>query len=147
MASHSKDFRVAVEIQAPADRVWAVVRDVERWPEWTPSVTSIQLSDHGRFAVGSRVRVRQPGLPPALWRITEVDDQRRSFTWVARSPGVHVTARHSVEAHASGSRAMLSIRYAGLLGPLVARLIGDRNERYLDMEAKGLKGRSEGSQK
>ena len=34
-------FSVTVDIPAPPDRVWAVIADVERWPEWTPTVTRI----------------------------------------------------------------------------------------------------------
>ena len=51
-------FSIAVEIQAPPDRVWAVLRDIERWPEWTPAVTSNQRVDRGPLALGSRVHRR-----------------------------------------------------------------------------------------
>lgn len=137
-------FSITVDIQASPDRVWAVMRDVERWPEWTPTVTSIQRLDRGPLAVGSRARIRQPKLPRAEWQVTELEE-RRSFTWMSYGPGVRVTARHWVEAIGGGSRATLSIQYEGLLGPLVARLIRGLNERYLALEARGLKKRSEGS--
>jgi uncharacterized membrane protein len=136
-------FSITADIQAPPDQVWAVMSDVERWPEWTPSVTSIQRLDHGPLAVGSRARVHQPKLPPAEWQITELE-AGRSFTWVTRSPGVRVTARHSVEAREGGTRATLSVQFLGFLAPLVARFTRDLNERYLALEAKGLKSRSEG---
>ena len=42
----------------------------------------------------------------------------------------------------NGSRATLSIRFSGLLGPLFARLTRKLNERYLALEASGLKERS-----
>jgi hypothetical protein len=29
-----KRFEITVEIQAAAQKAWAVVLDVERWPEW-----------------------------------------------------------------------------------------------------------------
>jgi hypothetical protein len=79
-----------------------------------------------------------------VWQITELDEGR-SFTWVTRSPGVRVTARHWIEALEGGSRATLSLQFAGILGPLVARLTRGLNERYLALEAKGLKTFSEGS--
>jgi hypothetical protein len=88
--------------------------------------------------------VRQPKFPPALWEVRELDDAGRSFTWVSRGPGMIVTARHSVEAHGPGSRGVLSLRYEGLIAPLFARLTRGITERYLDMEANGLKKRSEG---
>lgn len=138
-------FSIAVEIQAPPDRVWEVMRDIEQWPKWTPTVTSIRRLDRGPLDVGSRVHIRQPKLLPAEWRITELDEEKRSFTWVTRGPGVRVTARHWVEPSGSGSRATLSIQFSGLLAPLVAGLTRGLNERYLAIEAKGLKERSEGS--
>ena len=137
-------FSISVEIRASPGRVWAVLRDIERWPEWTPTVTSIQRVDRGPLAVGSRARIRQPKLPPAEWQVTELDEGR-SFTWVTRSPGVRVTGRHWVEADGDGSRATLSLQFSGLLGFLVARLTRGLSERYLALEARGLRERSEGS--
>ena len=134
-------FRITVDIPAPADRVWAVIADVERWPEWTPTVTRIQRLDRGPLAVGSRARIRQPKLPPAVWRVSELHEGR-SFTWVSRSPGVCVIAEHGVEATGTGARATLSIRFSGWFGPLIAHLTRRLTERYLALEAQGLSKRS-----
>jgi hypothetical protein len=42
-----------------------------------------------------------------------------------------------------GSRATLSVQYGGLLAGLVARLTAPVHDRYLQLEADGLKARSE----
>jgi carbon monoxide dehydrogenase subunit G len=133
---------ITVDIRATPQRVWAVLSDIEGWPEWTPSVSSIDRLDSGPLAVGSRARIRQPRLPPAEWRITSLD-KGRGFTWVTRGPGVLVTAHHFVEARRNGSRATFSIQFEGLLGPLVGWLTRRLNDRYLGLEAAGLKRRSE----
>ena len=135
-------FTISVDIQAPPERVWLTMRDVERWPEWTPSVTRVQRLDHGPFARGSRARVRQPKLLPAVWQVTDLNEGR-NFTWVTRSPGLQVTGGHSVEPTNGGSRVELTIDFAGLFAPLVARLLRDLNNRYLTLEANGLKARCE----
>ena len=96
--------------------------------------------------MGSRARIRQPKLPLADWRVTELAEGR-SFTWVTRSPGVRVTARHWVDPQAGESRATLCLSFAGLLGPLVGWLTRALNERYLRLEADGLKQRSEERQR
>ena len=135
------DFSINVDIDAPPDRVWAVMSDIERWHEWTRSVRGISRRGHGPIRPGHRAWVRQPKFPPALWTVTEVSD--RSFTWVSRAPGLVVTARHFVTPIATGSRATLSLNFAGILGPFFGRLTRDLNTRYLAMEAAGLKRRSE----
>ncbi|MBV8730835.1 MAG: SRPBCC family protein [Acidobacteriia bacterium] len=138
------DFTITVDINAPPDRVWAVMRDVESWPEWTPTVKKIRRLDKDSIAVGSRALIWQPKLLPAKWIVTELDDSRKSFTWETRGPGMRLQALHSVEAAGSTSRATLSIQFSGLLGPLFARLTRNLNDRYLALEAKGLRERSEG---
>ena len=137
-------FHTNIDIQAPPDRVWAALRDIEHWPEWTPTVTSVRPLEAGPLAVGTRAIVRQPKLLPARWRVTEIEEGRR-FTWVTGGPGMRVTARHSIEGAANGSRVTLSIDFAGVLGPIVARLTRGLNTRYLDLEARGLKRRAEAS--
>lgn len=134
-----------IDIDAPADRVWAVMTDVERWPDWTASVSTIQRLDHGPFTVGSRVRIKQPRLPPSVLTVTELEPGR-GFTWVATSPGLRVTAAHGIEPAPRGVRVTLSVRYEGVFGRLAGRLWRSLTERYLRLEADGLKRRSEQSQ-
>ena len=137
-----RTFSISVDISAPPPRVWDVMSDVERWPEWTPSVTGIKRLDKGPFAVGSRVVIRQPRFPPAWWKITAIEPGR-SFTWTSLAPGLRVVARHWVDPTPTGSRATLSLELQGPLGGLFGRLTKDITERYLAFEAGGLKARSE----
>jgi uncharacterized membrane protein len=135
------EFKVVVDIKASPDRVLTVLRDVEHWPEWTTTMTSVKRMDAGPIMVGSRAQVRQPNLLPAVWQVTGLDE--RGFTWVARSPGIQVEAGHVVEENGSSSKVTLSIRYTGVLAPLVAWFYGNLTQRYVDTEADGLKKRSE----
>ena len=135
-------FSITIEILASPERVWSVMSDFERWHEWTPTVTSIKRLDGRQSGIGSRLLIRQPKLPPAIWCITELNEGR-SVTSVTRSPGVCITAEHSIKEITGGSCVTLSVRFSGLFGPLVARFTRRLNERYLALEAKGLKERSE----
>lgn len=135
-------IRVPVNIDAPPEQVFAVLCDVERWPEWTSTMTSVQRMESGPFAVGSSARVRQPGLLPAVWQVTEFED-KRNFTWATRAPGVRMSASHLIEPQGAGSRVTLSLELMGLMAPVVLRLFGGLMERYITTESQGLKKRCE----
>jgi uncharacterized membrane protein len=137
-----RQFRIAIDIAAPVERVWQVMSDTDRWHEWTPSITSIKRLRDAPFAVGSRVVIRQPKFPPALWQLTAIEPGRH-FTWVSAAPGIRVVAHHSVEPTPGGSRATLALDLQGLLGGLFGRMTRNITERYLEFEANGLKQRSE----
>ena len=83
MTPDDRQFSISIDIDAPADRVYEVMADTDRWHEWTPSVTSIKRLDSGPFVVGSRAVIRQPMFPPALWTVTAIDE-RKGFTWSNR---------------------------------------------------------------
>jgi uncharacterized membrane protein len=131
---------VTVNIDAPPEKVFAVLCDVERWPEWTSTMTSVQRVESGPFAVGSTARVRQPKLRPAVWRVTELEDGR-NFTWTTRSPGLRMSAGHLIESQGTGSRVTLSFELSGFAAPAISWLYGSLIERYITTESQGLKKR------
>lgn len=135
-----RHFHFALEIPAPTLLVWSVITNVARWPEWTESISRVKILSPGPLQIGSRVRIHQPRLPPAWWQVTDLNPDE-GFTWVSCAPGVQVTARHMVEAITTGSRVALHVQYEGLLGRWLAWWMGELNDRYLVMEANGLKAR------
>jgi len=139
-----RTFDIAIDIDAPVARVWEVMIDVERWHEWTASITSIRKLEDGPLSIGSRARVVQPKLLPAVWKVTRIEPGRH-FTWESRGPGMRVIGLHSVEPKGQGSRATLAVQFEGPLGGIVAAMLSNLNVRYLQLEAAGLKQRSESS--
>lgn len=137
-----RDFRTSIEIAAPAERVWLIMRDVERWHEWTASITGIERLDEGSLRLGSRAIVRQPKLPKNIFQVTALDEGR-GFTWESKSPGVRGIGHHWIESTASGCRVTLGVDFRGPLAWLISRLYGRVTQRYIEMEAAGLKRRCE----
>jgi uncharacterized membrane protein len=134
---------VSIDIAAPVQRAWEVLSDIERWPEWTDTVTVVRRLDDGPLRIGSRAKITQPKLPTTEYAVTELEPER-SFTWVSTGPGVRVTARHTLEPlPAGGCRVRLSVEQAGWLGSVMGRFYRGLTERYLATEAAGIKARSE----
>ena len=138
------DYEFSVEIDAAPDEVWRVLTDVERWPEWTPSMTRVERLDPGAFQVGSTARIKQPKFPPLVWRVTELEPGQ-SFSWTASGGGVTTVGGHRITPRSDGVEVTLSIRQAGPLAWLVGLLTSRQTERYVQMEANGLKEQAEGN--
>ena len=92
----------AISIDAPPTLVWRVFSDVERWPDWTASVTSLKALDGPGLAVGKRFEIKQPRLPKLVWEVTALDEGT-SWTWEQRSPGGRTIARPRVPAGPSNT--------------------------------------------
>jgi uncharacterized membrane protein len=142
MLREMPEFRTTAEIAAPADRVWSIIRDVERWHEWTASITSIERLDAGPLRTGSRALVRQPKLPPNRFEVTALEEGR-GFSWESKNPGLRGVGHHWIEPTSSGSRVTLGVEFHGPLAWLVPRLYGRLTQRYIELEAAGLKRESE----
>ncbi|NRQ37170.1 polyketide cyclase [Nonomuraea sp. NN258] len=132
-------FETGVHVDAPAQRVWQVMTDVAAWPEFTPTMTEVRPLDGGPLAVGARVRIKQPKIPPLVWTVTELTPYR-SFTWAATTGGVRITAGHVLD---GDTTVTLSIEQSGLLSPLLALFTAGRTRAYVRTEAESLKRRCE----
>jgi uncharacterized membrane protein len=133
--------RVSITIDAPIDVVWSVFTDVERWPTWASSVTSVELID-GPMRLGAKARIRQPRLPTLVWEVTKWSPGH-SWTWTATSPGARTEASHVLTRSGEGTVAEQSIISSGPLGRVAAFAWRSLTRRYLAIEAAGLKQQSE----
>jgi uncharacterized protein YndB with AHSA1/START domain len=133
----------SIDIDAPPERVWAVMSDIERWPEWTASVTKGELLQPGPLALGSEARISQPRFGTWTWRVTAIEPGA-SFTWETGRPGTRMVATHTVTPRGEGgSTARLSVDSSGLAVTLIGWALAGTGRRYVEMEAQGLKRRSE----
>ncbi|TQS28095.1 SRPBCC family protein [Microbispora sp. KK1-11] len=135
-------FETSVDIDATAERVWRVMTDVARWPEFTPTMTTVEPLGDGPLGLGGRFRIKQPGLPPMVWQVSEFTDGR-SFAWQATGGGVTTIGTHVLTPRQSGVSVVLGIDQSGPLAPLMSLLVGGRTRRYVRTEAESLRRRCE----
>jgi uncharacterized membrane protein len=131
-------YEVAVDIAAPAEKIWTVLRDVEHWTDWSPTIDGITRSDEKPFDVGSRAQVRQPKMQPMTWEVTGLDEGR-SFVWQTKTMGVTMVAGHYIEESNGVSHVRLTIDMTGTLAPVLNALGGKKARHYVDLEGSSLK--------
>ncbi|MGH9018258.1 MAG: SRPBCC family protein [Acidimicrobiales bacterium] len=130
---------VVIDINAPAERVWGALVDVEHWPDWTPTMTSVARIDTGAFGSGSSARIRQPRLGTLTWTVTEFTPGQ-SFVWEARRRGLTLVAGHSLRTGSAGTvHLTLALDQKGPVGRLLEPLTGRTVRRAVALEADGHK--------
>lgn len=136
-------FEKSIEIDAPQQRVWDVLTNLESWPRRIETVDSVELLTPAPLTVRSRVRLKQPKLGEGEWDIT-VWDAPSAFEWRQQMAGMTSVAGHRVEAlDEDTSRLTLSLDMHGLLIPVVALFYRGLTNRYMTLEAQGMKRAAE----
>lgn len=136
-------MQTRIEIAAPPADVWPALVDVAAWPKWTASMDAVEPLEAGPLRLGSRARVKQPRTPALVWEVTELTEGR-SFAWQAKSPGVVTIGNHELSATSQGTTMLvLTVEHRGPFAGLIKLLMGGRTQRYLGMEAAGLKACAE----
>jgi uncharacterized membrane protein len=136
-------FEKSIEIEAPQQRVWDVLGHLEAWPQRIETVDVVELLTPAPIARGSRVRLKQPKLPEGTWDVT-VWDAPSYFEWVQKSVGVTSTAGHRVESlDQARSRLTLTLDMRGFLIPVVGLFYRGLTDRYMSLEAEGMKRAAE----
>src|SRR6188472_2084728 len=136
-------FEQSIEIHAPQQRVWDVLSDLEAWPQRIETVDTVELLTPAPIGTGSRVRLKQPKLPEGVWEITTWDAPAY-FEWTQKMTGTTTVAGHRVESLGDGrSRLTLTLDMRGLLFAIVGRFYKDLTNRYMTLEAEGMKRAAE----
>ncbi len=137
------EYTQTVRTRADASRTWQALAAVTDYPQWTKSMTSVTGLDGSELALGRRFRINQPGFPAVVWRVCELREGE-SFSWEARSPGLHTVASHSIAAKSDGgTQITLVLRQTGVLSGLMGLLTGKRTRRYIALEAAGRRAAAE----
>lgn len=130
-------------IAAPLERVWQLTLDIERWPEFTPTMTRLSPLECGPLRVGSRVRIQQPGQPALIWEIRELESPRQ-FVWETRTPwGMTICGRHLLESQAGKTRNRLELELRGPGSTIVGVLAAPFLWLALVLENRGFRRRAE----
>lgn len=136
-------FEKTIEIEARPQRVWDVLSDLESWPSRIETVNAVELLTPAPITKGSRVRLKQPKLPEGIWDITAWDAPSY-FEWTQKTGGVTSVAGHRVEAIGEGrSRLTLTLDLRGFLIPIMGRFYKGLTNRYMNLEADGMKRAAE----
>ena len=118
-----------IVILAPIERVWEVLTDIERWPEWQPDVATASLDDPLRAGTGFRWKAK--GLAIAS-TIQEFDPPRR-IGWTGRSTGMGAIHRWTLEPAQNGTRVTTQESLSGWL----TRLLKISDPRFLEKSLAG----------
>jgi uncharacterized membrane protein len=136
-------FVESIDIDAPQERVWEVLSDLEAWPRRIETVDVVELLTPTPISKGSRVRLKQPKLPEGTWDIT-VWDAPSYFEWRQKSGGITSVAGHRVEMLEEGrSRLTVSLDMRGPLIPVIGLFYRGLTHRYMTIEAQGMKRAAE----
>lgn len=132
-------YEASVRIEAPLGEVWSVLSNVEKWPQWLPTVLDVAPLDAPALRAGARFQVTHPRFSTAAWRVT-MSEPAYGFSWESRSPGARVVAEHLLASQRDGATmVVLRLSFDGMVGKWRGRFKRATSERYLCLKACALK--------
>lgn len=138
MASYS----VTRDIDAPADRVWALLTDASGYTTWNPTIVSLD----GSIAEGNTIALVSTVNPKRTFKLNVSDvNPPKSMVW---SDGMPLSLFKGVrtftleEDDGGGTTFTMEEVYSGLLEPLISKSIPDMTQSFEDF-ADGLKQAAE----
>ncbi len=133
-------FSTHIHIPAPAALAWDILaNNVQAWPDWTQSMTSIRALDPGPMRNGARFAVKQPKLPEAVMTVVDWEPISR-FSWRSEGRLLWAMADHAITpVEDKGCTLVLRLTFHGPLSGIAGRWMASLVQRYLQMEAEGLR--------
>lgn len=140
-----KTLETNIEISASPEKVWSILSDFHKYPEWNPFIKDLQ----GKAKVGEKLKVRisPPNSKAMIFQPTVKSViENKEFSWLGRFlfPGIF-DGEHifKIEPTESGSLFTQKENFSGLLVPLLWKSLDrDTREGFRQMN-EALKERAE----
>jgi uncharacterized protein YndB with AHSA1/START domain len=122
-----KEYTTTATIDAPPEKVWAILTDAATYREWNPEIIALE----GRMERGERitaqVRLGSGAIRRVPMTVTALDAPRR-MEWTGGLPlGLFVGRRtFTVAPSGGGTEFRLHLEMSGLLSPMILKSVGDR---------------------
>lgn len=137
-----KTFSATTTIKAPADKVWSILTDAPRYPEWDPGINRIE----GTIAPGEKITAYTKLNPGRAFpvKVSEFVPGQR-MTWVGGMPlGLFKGVRTFTLTPSGDGNTTVMVReqFSGPLLPLIGRTLPDLDKVFEEFVG-GLKARAE----
>lgn len=134
-----------LEIEAPAERVWEVITDLDRYPEWNPFVVACRSSLAVGAPIEMRVHVFRSFAQPQRETIFEhVPGRRLCYGVPMGSLGALASRRcHHLEPRGAHTHYVSEFELRGWMAPVVRLLLGRRLAAGFAAMSAALKARAE----
>jgi len=137
-------YAAEVEIDAPVDEVWAVLTDLDAYPEWNPFTPSMRSTLAVGEPIDMRVRMAKLGLTVRQRETVRAVEPRRRLVWGEDMMGGLVRAERVqtlTELPGGRTRYRTEDVIEGPLGPLVFLIFGPSIQAGFDSVADALAAR------
>lgn len=136
-----KSFETRIHIEAPAERVWAILTNAREWTSWNTTVDKVE----GDIVLGGTVKVFAKVSPGRAFpvKVRELVANER-MVWSSGMPLGLFKGERTFTLSGSGSGVDFEMReaFTGLFAPLITRSIPDLQPAFDEMAA-ALKRRAE----
>lgn len=139
-----RSYGSTVTIGATPEKIWKILTNAPKWPEWEPGVTRVE----GKIAPGEKLTVYTKLSPDRAFPVTVsqfIPNQK--MVWSSGMPLGLFKGERSFTLTPKGSgktEVVTREEFSGLLLPLIGRSIPDLTESFENFAA-GLKKAAEGS--
>ena len=116
-------FSSSIEVDAPVNKVWALIDELEKWPQWMLSIRKIERVSEGPLTVGSQISVTAKVgrlSVTLLMTITEFLPER-SVVMQGKALGTNLTRFYYFEPVNGKTKVTLGGDVSGLLAWLARR--------------------------
>jgi hypothetical protein len=136
-----KSYDAAATINAPAEKIWAILTDAPAYPQWDSGVQKVE----GTIAPGEKIKVVSEANPGRAFpvKVTQFEPAR-SMTWSGGMPlGLFKGVRtFTLSPEGAATRFTMREEYTGPLLGMIWRSMPDLGPSF-EQFARGLKARAE----